>query len=46
LHDFHAAIVLMSALALGPVFNSIGLPPDAGATTSGHRQPELEVNPV
>ena len=33
-------------LALGPVFDSLGLPPDAGATTSGHRQPVLEVNPV
>jgi EmrB/QacA subfamily drug resistance transporter len=46
LRDFHAAFLLMAALALGPVFNSIGLPPDAGATTSGHRQPELEVNPA
>ncbi len=46
LRDFHAAILLMAVLALGPVFNSIGLPPDAGATTSGHRQPELEVNPA
>ncbi|HEV2646985.1 MAG TPA: MFS transporter [Acidobacteriaceae bacterium] len=46
LRDFHEAILLMSFLALGPVINSIGLPPDAGATTSGHRQPQMEVNPV
>ena len=46
LRDFHLAILLMSFLALGPVFNSLELPPDAGATTSGHRQAELEVNPV
>jgi hypothetical protein len=46
LRDFHQAILLMSILALGPVVNSIGLPPDAGATTSGHRQPRLEVNPA
>ena len=46
LRDFHAAFLLMSILALGPVINAIGLPPDAGATTSGHRQPELEVNPA
>jgi MFS family permease len=46
LRDFHAAFLLMAVLALGPVFNSIGLPSDAGATTSGHRQPELEVNPA
>jgi EmrB/QacA subfamily drug resistance transporter len=46
LRDFHQAILVMSILALGPVFNSIGLPHDAGATTSGHRQPELEVNPA
>jgi EmrB/QacA subfamily drug resistance transporter len=46
LRDFHLAILFMSALALGPVFDSLGLPPNAGATTSGHRQQELEVNPV
>jgi EmrB/QacA subfamily drug resistance transporter len=48
LRDFHLAILLVATLALGPVFNSLGLSPDAGATTSGHRQrqPELEVNPV
>jgi len=46
LRDFHLAVLLMSFVALGPVFDSLGLPPDAGAGTSGHRQPELEVNPV
>jgi EmrB/QacA subfamily drug resistance transporter len=46
LRDFHTAFLLMSILAFGPVINAIGLPPDAGATTSGHRQPELEVNPA
>ena len=46
LRDFHEAFLLMSVLALGPVLNSIPLPPDAGATASGHRQPELEVNPA
>jgi EmrB/QacA subfamily drug resistance transporter len=46
LRDFHLAILFMSALALGPVFDSLGLPQNAGATTSGHRQQELEVNPV
>ena len=46
LRDFHLAILLVAILALGPVFNSLGLPADAGATTSGHRQRELEVNPV
>jgi EmrB/QacA subfamily drug resistance transporter len=46
LRDFHIAILLMAVLVLGPVVNSFGLSPDAGATTSGHRQPELEVNPV
>jgi EmrB/QacA subfamily drug resistance transporter len=48
LRDFHLAILFVAILALGPVFDSLGLPPDAGATTSGHRyrQPELEVNPV
>ncbi len=44
LRDFHLAILFMAVLALGPVFDSLGLPPDAGATTSGHRQPELEVS--
>ena len=46
LRDFHYAILFMAVLALAPVFDSLGLPTDAGATTSGHRQPELEVNPV
>jgi EmrB/QacA subfamily drug resistance transporter len=46
LRDFHLAIVIISLLTLGPVFDSLGLPPDAGATTSGHRRPVFEVNPV
>ena len=46
LADFHGAILLTALLALGPVIDSIGLPPDAGAVTSGHHQPELEVNPA
>jgi EmrB/QacA subfamily drug resistance transporter len=46
LRDFHLAVLLVSLVALGPVFDSLGLPPDAGAATSGHRQPELEVNPA
>jgi EmrB/QacA subfamily drug resistance transporter len=43
LRDFHQAFLLMSLLSLGPVFNSLGLAPDAGAATSGHRHTELEV---
>ena len=46
LRDFHYAFLAMAILCLGPVLDSLGLPPNAGATTSGHRQPELEVNPV
>jgi EmrB/QacA subfamily drug resistance transporter len=46
LRDFHYAFLFVAVLSLGPVFNSLGLPPDAGATTSGHRQPEFEVNPA
>ena len=47
LRDFHLAILIMAILSLGPVVDSLGLAPDAGAATSGHRQPEeLEVNPV
>ena len=46
LRDFHLAILFISMLALGPVFDSLGLSPEAGAATSGHRLPELEVNPA
>jgi len=46
LRDFHIAILFMAVLSLGPVFNSLGLPLDAGATTSGHRPREMEVNPA
>jgi hypothetical protein len=42
LRDFHLAILLISLLALGPVFDSLGLAHDAGADTSGHAQPEME----
>lgn len=42
LRDFHLAIVLMAFLALGPVFDSLGLAHDAGADTSGHGQAEME----
>jgi EmrB/QacA subfamily drug resistance transporter len=46
LRDFHLAVLLMAFVALGPVFDSLSLPPNAGAGTSGHRHPELEVNPA
>jgi EmrB/QacA subfamily drug resistance transporter len=46
LRDFHIAFLFMAVVSLGPVVDSLGLRPDAGATTSGHRQPELEVNPA
>jgi EmrB/QacA subfamily drug resistance transporter len=46
LRDFHLAILIMAILSLGPVLDSLGLSPDAGAATSGHRRPELEVNTV
>jgi EmrB/QacA subfamily drug resistance transporter len=46
LRDFHLAILFVSVLVLGPVFDSLGLAPDAGATTSGHSFEELEVNPA
>ncbi len=46
LGDFRAAILVAALLSLGPVFDSIGLPPAAGALTSGHRQGEMEVNPA
>lgn len=46
LRDFRVAILAIALLSLGPVFDSLGLTHDAGATTSGHRQPEMEVNPV
>jgi Na+/melibiose symporter-like transporter len=43
LRDFHLAMLFMAVVALGPVFDSLGLPPDAGAATSGHR---LDVVPA
>jgi EmrB/QacA subfamily drug resistance transporter len=36
LRDFHYAIFAMAVLSLGPVFNALLLPRDAGAETSGH----------
>jgi MFS family permease len=42
LNDFHMAILLLAVLALGPVFDSLGLAKNAGADTSGHREPALE----
>lgn len=44
LRDFHMAILLMAFLALGPVFDSLGLTHDAGAATSGHMRPQLEAS--
>ena len=46
LRDFHMVILLMAVVVLGPVFDSLRLPPDAGAATSGHQQPVFEVNPA
>lgn len=42
LHDFQLAILIVAALALGPVLDSLGLPADAGASTSGHAHREFE----
>ena len=44
LRDFHVAILCVSVLALASILDSISLAPDAGAATSGHVQPELEVS--
>jgi EmrB/QacA subfamily drug resistance transporter len=44
LRDFHIAVLIMAVVALGPVFDSLGLAHDAGAGTSGHEQPELEAS--
>jgi EmrB/QacA subfamily drug resistance transporter len=43
LNDFHVAILCMSLLTLAPVFDSLGLPHDAGAATSGHQVIHIEV---
>jgi len=37
LGDFHLAILFTSILALAPVFDALGLAPDAGSATSGHQ---------
>jgi EmrB/QacA subfamily drug resistance transporter len=42
LHDFQLAILIIAVLALGPVIDAIGLPADAGASTSGHHRREFE----
>ena len=42
LRDFQLAILIVAILALGPVLDSLGLPPDAGASTSGHILSEFE----
>jgi hypothetical protein len=44
LRDFHLAILFMSVLALGAVIDSLSLARDAGASTSGHGQSELELS--
>ncbi|MGB8258818.1 MAG: MFS transporter [Terracidiphilus sp.] len=41
LNDFRLAILFMSVLALGPVIDSLGMDPRAGADTSGHAHPHL-----
>ena len=47
LGDFHLAIFLLALLSLGPVFNALRLPRDAGAFTSGHiTRPDFETNPA
>jgi EmrB/QacA subfamily drug resistance transporter len=46
LHDFHLAFLFIAILALGPVVDALGLAPDAGASTSGHRQPATEPTEV
>ncbi len=46
LRDFHYAILFMAVVSLAPVFDCLGLAADAGASTSRHRQPALEVNPA
>jgi EmrB/QacA subfamily drug resistance transporter len=42
LRDFQLAILFVAVLALGPVIDSLGLPRDAGAGTSGHVHREFE----
>jgi Na+/melibiose symporter-like transporter len=46
LRDFQLAILCMSVLALGPVVDSLRLPADAGASTSGHGRPKMEATPA
>jgi MFS family permease len=46
LRDFHVAICAMALLALLSLLDMRGLAADAGASTSGHVQPQLETNPA
>ncbi len=48
LRDFHAVILAMAVIALGPVVDALKLPQDAGAVVSGHRPglEQAEVNPA
>ncbi len=41
LRDFHVAFLCIAALALAPVFDALGLAPNAGASTSGHLPQEM-----
>ena len=43
--DFHIAFVIIAVLALAPVFDALGLAPNAGAATSGH-QPQQLLSPA
>lgn len=42
LRDFQFAILIIAILALGPVLDGLGLPLDAGASTSGHGNRKIE----
>ena len=46
LRDFHIAILFMAVLALAPMLDSLNLPVDAGAATSGHGQLRPEIDPA
>jgi EmrB/QacA subfamily drug resistance transporter len=42
--DFHITILCVAVLSLFPVFDALGLAPNAGATTSGHQPEQVEIN--
>jgi EmrB/QacA subfamily drug resistance transporter len=44
LRDFHGALIVAAVLSLGPVFNSLVLPEDAGAEASGHRRIKINMD--